>query len=101
MPTLIDHLRFRMASSPARREAAKNACLVALILGAYAIAGTLDYQDELASEAIAQERHAIQQAALQTCLNSPTPGSYTLSSGDGYHIELHCDLYPTTGRKAM
>lgn len=97
MLTLADHLRFRYAFSPRRREALKNAGLIAGLLAVFAITGTLDYQDALLAEAEAQTaaahaRYARQQAAMLACLNGGSPGYYTLTE-DGHRVYLVCEIH--------
>lgn len=105
MIALIDRIKFRYATRAARREAWRNAGLVGLILGCYAVAGTLDYQDALRQEALAaQEDYARQQAAMLACLNGGSPGYYTVDS-EGHRHYIVCQTYTisdkNTGRRAM
>lgn len=105
MIAIIDRIKFRYAGSPARREAWRNAGLVGLILACYAIAGTLDYHDELRQQAAAaQEDYARQQAAMLACLNGGSPGYYTVDSA-GHRHYIVCQTYTvsdeSTGRGSM
>lgn len=94
--TMTERLRFALAPSRARRDALKTACAVAFILAAYALVGTLDYQDQLLAEKMAAEaRYSEQQAAMLACLNGGAPGYYTLTS-EGHRSYLVCDLYEVT-----
>lgn len=83
--TWRDHAKFSLASNQARREAWRNAGLLVGLLAAYAVVGTLDYQDQLRTEIAMQEQsNRALTATLASCLNGTArfthPGPHT----DGY-----------------
>lgn len=89
------HLGFRLSFSPARREALRTAALLAFLLTAYSIAGTLDYQDALITEArAAAQTHALRadqhQAQLLTCVNGGMSGLYS-EDANGIRKYVICD----------
>ena len=91
--TLVERARFRLAGSAAKREAWKTAGLMAGVIVAYAVAGTLDYQDQLLAEKMAaEERFAAQQAAMLACLNGGSPGYYRMTEA-GHRVYLVCDVH--------
>jgi hypothetical protein len=88
---LHKRLAFRWAFGPNRRSDIKTAALLAGILIAYAIAGTMDYRDALISEAQAQEARADQHAAqLLACINGGMSGLYSTDS-NGIRKHIVCD----------
>lgn len=88
---MMSHLRFRWSFSPARRNDLKTAALIAAILAAYGITGTLDYHDALISEAQAHARRAdLHRAQLLACINGGMPGLYS-EDDNGIRTYVVCD----------
>lgn len=91
--TLLDRIRFAMAPSYARRDALKTAMIVIGLLLALGIVGRMDYEDQLVAEKMAAEqRYAVQQAALLACLNNGAPGYYTIDD-QGHRHYIVCETY--------
>ena len=85
------HLSFRWAFSPRRRADLRTAALLALILIAYGIAGRMDYEDALISEAQANEARAnLHQRQLLACINGGMSGLYS-ADGKGNRRYVICD----------
>jgi hypothetical protein len=83
--TALDHLRFRFAFSHRRRQAIKTGALLAAILLAYAVVGTLDYADAQRAEAMAQAEQAQRwSATLADCLNGTARFVHDGPHTDGY-----------------
>lgn len=89
------HLAFRWAFSPQRRADLRTAALLTLILIAYGIAGRMDYEDALISEAQASEARAsearaeLHQRQLLACVNGGMSGLYS-ESADGTRRYVIC-----------
>jgi len=85
------HLAFRWAFSPRRRADLRTAALLALILIAYGIAGRMDYEDALISEAQASEARAeLHLRQLLACVNGGMSGLYS-ESANGTRRYVICD----------
>lgn len=96
MPTIIDHLRFRLAFTHQKRETLKNIGWLFALFACFAIGSTLDYQEELRQQAEAAQYEAgLRQAAMLACLNGGSPGYYTMNDR-GQRIYLVCDVYEVT-----
>lgn len=88
---LHKRLAFRWAFSHRLRSDLKTAALLVGILLAYGIAGRMDYEDALISEAKAHEARAnLHQQQLLACVNGGMSGLYSEDS-NGIRKYVVCD----------
>jgi hypothetical protein len=71
----------------------QNILIIATVLLAYGIVGSIDYATEKSIEAERQaEAFSVQQAAMLACLNGGSPGYYSIDS-EGHRHYIVCDIY--------
>ena len=80
-----EQAKFSLASRQRRREVWRNVGIIAGIVAAYAIVGTIDYQTELRAEIHAQEEsNRALTATLASCLNGEARFTHPGPHRDGH-----------------